>query len=724
MQGSNKTFKFTPNAGNRISAVTVDGCPMGRRASFTFRDVRKNHTISVTYVCTITATVGYRGVITPVGITEVTYNGSQAYTITPSPGFTTVSVLVDGVSQGVITNYTFNNVTSSHTISATFTGGGGTQDGVPRIYDLLFSVNTDSLPASGATGNWASYIPTGMTLTALDTPMVETIGTAKWEQNIFADYDGFDFGSFANPIICNGASIVMAIKPTYIARNTNYLSGVDIFYNPLVLGVKADTGKVFVKRNGTSTTSTTAIPDGQRTILSMVMQPDGKYKVWANGTVMLDVTTTSAMTSLVPANQSTTDHNICVGTSYNVSSHTFNGDIGDTFVYLVALSDAERNQLETKLTTKFINGTTYTITASAGSNGTITPSGAVVVNQGANQTFTMNPNSGYQVLQVTVDSVNQGAITSYTFTNVQANHTISVTFVAVPTYTITASAGNNGTITPSGAVVVNQGANQTFTMNPNSGYQVLQVTVDSVDQGAITSYTFNNVTANHTISVTFTVSGSLPTPLVQLDTAGLPDGLLATWTNTGSVGGSFDKNTSTPTVGTIAGKHAITFDGNDRFISSFNTPSGITGNGDFTIAIWAYNPSATGEECLLCWAPRGTTNGASAEANFGTSTSLGAVGHTGTAYDMGFDTQPSNGAWHHLCITFDGATEQLYVDGSPCGTEAKTLAMASGFKLYIAVAYDTAYAKSKYFSGSLGPIRVYDSALTQAQITTLYNQSW
>ena len=62
-----------------------------------------------------------------------------------------------------------------------------------------------------------------------------------------------------------------------------------------------------------------------------------------------------------------------------------------------------------------------------------------MVNYGGSQTFTMNPNSGYQVSQVTVDSVGQGAITSYTFNNVTANHTISVTFVAAPTFTITAS---------------------------------------------------------------------------------------------------------------------------------------------------------------------------------------------------------------------------------------------------------------------------------------------
>jgi len=149
-------------------------------------------------------------------------------------------------------------------------------------------------------------------------------------------------------------------------------------------------------------------------------------------------------------------------------------------------------------------GTVYTITASAGANGTITPNGSVSVNSNANQTFTIAANSGYQVGAVTVDGTNRGAITTFTFSNVTANHTISATFTQVTSsFTITASAGANGTINPSGAVVVSGGTNRTFTISANSGYQISAVTVDGANQGAIASYTFNNVTASHSISATF-----------------------------------------------------------------------------------------------------------------------------------------------------------------------------------------------------------------------------
>ena len=88
---------------------------------------------------------------------------------------------------------------------------------------------------------------------------------------------------------------------------------------------------------------------------------------------------------------------------------------------------------------------TYTITASAGSNGGISPSGATVVNRGANQSFTISPAPCYHVADVLVDGSSVGAVTSYTFNSVGANHTISASF-AIDTYTLTASAGPNGSL--------------------------------------------------------------------------------------------------------------------------------------------------------------------------------------------------------------------------------------------------------------------------------------
>src|SRR5512142_235285 len=102
---------------------------------------------------------------------------------------------------------------------------------------------------------------------------------------------------------------------------------------------------------------------------------------------------------------------------------------------------------------------TYTITSSAGSGGTISPSGTVSVNQGSDQSYTISPSVGYQISDVLVDNVSVGAVTTYTFSNVTVTHTISASSPAI-TYTITSSAGSGGTISPSGTGSVNQAGHQ------------------------------------------------------------------------------------------------------------------------------------------------------------------------------------------------------------------------------------------------------------------------
>ena len=74
-------------------------------------------------------------------------------------------------------------------------------------------------------------------------------------------------------------------------------------------------------------------------------------------------------------------------------------------------------------------GTAYTITASAGEHGSISPSGKVSVVKGADAAFVFQPEEGYKVADVLVDGVSVGAVGSYTFEKVSGNHTISVTFV-------------------------------------------------------------------------------------------------------------------------------------------------------------------------------------------------------------------------------------------------------------------------------------------------------
>ena len=84
-------------------------------------------------------------------------------------------------------------------------------------------------------------------------------------------------------------------------------------------------------------------------------------------------------------------------------------------------------------------------------------------------------------------------------------------------HTIKATAGANGSISPSGWTSVREGWDQTFTITPDKGYAVAKVLVDGKSVGAVMSYTFKNVTKDHTIEAVFMKSNGNPQTGVFVD---------------------------------------------------------------------------------------------------------------------------------------------------------------------------------------------------------------
>jgi hypothetical protein len=410
---------------------------------------------------------------------------------------------------------------------------------IPQTADLLFSVVTDSLPASGAIGNWATYSPSGQNLASISSPTVLISNGVKWASHSYADGDGFRQGQYTAPIPIDGATIIVAAKPQRNTTGTSWTSLVDIFYQRLVLGIKNSTGQIQVWRNNQLQTGP-AIPDGQTTVLTLVVQPTGRYKVFANGIQVMNITSTSDMTSFNPdmstngagwSSDAAYTHYINVGRNEPDGWTAFNGAIGDVFVYKTALSDSARQQLEADLTAKFIS-TDHTVTATAGTGGSINPSGAVPVVSGGNQTFTIAPLAGYLIDEVTVDGVPQGPVGSYTFSSVASSHSIEATFVAgtntpptistigpqtiaantdtgalafivgdaespVGSLAVTGSSNNTALVPASNIVFGGSGANRTVTVTPapsTIGSATITLTVGDGSATSTTSFVLNVTT--------------------------------------------------------------------------------------------------------------------------------------------------------------------------------------------------------------------------------------
>ena len=345
-QGGATTFTILPKPGMITRSLTVDGVGMGPRDAFTFSDVRRDHTLAASFACTIAAVAGFGGTIAPCGDVTAGYGDDLAFRITPIQGHSVASVVVDGKDVGAKDSYTLSKVTSSHTISVKFKGAAGAPGKIPKTGDLNFAGLAESLPAGTTPGAWPTLFPEGGKLSPISSPETVKIDGRNFSRVLYLDGDGFSFNSYSDPIPCQGASIVAVARPVRNAGGSGWVSIVDVFYDRLVLGIRNDSGLICVRRNGPIDDSSTAIPEGQITILSLVVQPDGQYKVHANGVEVMASSTVSALTALVPGVAGGFAKSITVGRNAPDAWTAFNGDIGDVFLYKTALTDDERKELE------------------------------------------------------------------------------------------------------------------------------------------------------------------------------------------------------------------------------------------------------------------------------------------------------------------------------------------------------------------------------------------
>ena len=132
-----------------------------------------------------------------------------------------------------------------------------------------------------------------------------------------------------------------------------------------------------------------------------------------------------------------------------------------------------------------LSGTTYTITASAGMGGSISPLGIITVNVGTSQSFTITSDSSYDISDVLVDSASIGIVSSYTFMNVQSSHTISASF------------------SPSGGVITQVHLNAIFNGNPVTATLNIHFP-DGHNESSLTPYdNLNAATGTYTVSAVY-----------------------------------------------------------------------------------------------------------------------------------------------------------------------------------------------------------------------------
>ncbi|HPS01458.1 MAG TPA: choice-of-anchor D domain-containing protein, partial [Candidatus Sumerlaeota bacterium] len=222
--------------------------------------------------------------------------------------------------------------------------------------------------------------------------------------------------------------------------------------------------------------------------------------------------------------------------------------------------------------------------------------------------------------------------------------------------------------------------------------------------------------------------------LVSLDASTLAAGTLAAWENEGSLGGAFTSSTANPLVETVQGVKAVTF-GNTWLKSNFLTTDDFTSTSDWTVEIWALNPSVGGDEGMMTWSNRGEDN-RNAACCYSTAAGWGAFAGWGPG-DIGYKdaVPPTAGIWHHIVYTYAGGANApltIYVDGVQNNQGNKSLVIhGPNDKQPMPVILGgstggdatglAANATEQWFTGSISKVRIHGGQLSAAQVKTNYD---
>ena len=446
--GSNLTFTATPHTGYTVNNWLLDGTVVQTGGTtYTLANITANHTVQVTTTLltfTVTPSSDANGAISPNTAQTVNYGSNLTFTATPNTGYGVNSWLLDGtVVQTSGTSYTLTNITANHTVQVT----------TSLVVTLTDSADGYCSPSGGT-------VTTGNTL---DAYWLSAIGSNGYVTLLEFNMTGQ---------IPSGSTIANATLQLY---TTSGCATVPV--------------NVFSQTDNSWTSGTANAPTLSNPITSIP---------WAGNGVTESATITPAVASYFTAG---TDIFTVV-----IAAQTSAGYPTDQFAGQAFFSKENPANQPPQLSIAY--NLPLTVTPSAGSNGAISPSTPQSVSSGSSITFTAAPNAGYAVYNWTVDgSPAQTGGTSFTLSNVTVNHNVQVSFSALPTYTITPTTDGNGSISPTTPQTVYSGSSLTFTAAGNANYYVNQWLVDNqVVQTGGYSFTLTNITANHTVQVTFYLS--------------------------------------------------------------------------------------------------------------------------------------------------------------------------------------------------------------------------
>jgi hypothetical protein len=240
-------------------------------------------------------------------------------------------------------------------------------------------------------------------------------------------------------------------------------------------------------------------------------------------------------------------------------------------------------------------------------------------------------------------------------------------------------------------------------------------------------------------------------PVISLDALNLPLGPLATWTN---LSGLPNWNFVAPTgavanVEVVSGSQGVVLNTTNYYTghgapAANGTVSGMTGDASRTVEAWIYNPTRVGEETVFAWGRRGGPDGSNSGFSHGTDPGFGALQFWGGTPDVPWGTNATQIAsnvktsvWTHVAYTYDNTNgvRACYVDGVLANSETNAVGVllnthavnnlltADALPFRVGAQNEATGVRSGAAAPShtVSRLRVYDQALSAAQIAAKYN---
>lgn len=453
---------------------------------------------AVTHAVTATASAG--GTVDPTS-TAVNSGESTSITVTPNAGFLIAGVSGCGGSLSGNT-YTTGAISADCTVSATFSAI------VPVTHTVTATAgaggNVDPSSATVATGGTTTVTVTpdaGFSIVSVSGCGGSLSGNAYTTGAITADCTVSATFSVVAPVTHSvtatagsGGSISPGSATVLDGGTASFAVTPDAGF--LIAGVSGCGGSL------SGNTYTTGVITADCTVsATFSVTPPVTHTVTATAGSGGSINPGSATV----LNGGTTSFTVTPDTGFSIAgvSGCGGGLSGNTYTTGVITADCT-----VSATFSATPPVTHTVTATAGSGGSINPGNATVLD-GGTTSFTVSPDAGFLLADVTGCG---GALSGNTYTTgtINADCTVSATFSLMPpvTYSVTTSAGGGGSVTPGSATVI-EGANTVFTITPDSGFRIDGV---SGCDGSLSGnqYTTGAVIADCTVTASFVANSGAP----------------------------------------------------------------------------------------------------------------------------------------------------------------------------------------------------------------------